>query len=105
MKTRLLTVVAVSCLLSGCSTVTKMPSDEGLAQSVDYEAQGELMYQMLVAEMAGRRGRVDLAMEGYLKASRSIDDPRLAERAARLAVYAKAWDSAREAGLRWAELS
>lgn len=104
MKTRLLTVVALSCLLNGCSTVTKRASSADQAQPVDYEAQGELMYQMLVAEMAGRRGRVDLAMDGYLKASRSIDDPRLAERAARLAVYAKAWDSAREAGLRWVEL-
>lgn len=104
MNTRLLTVVALSCLLNGCSTVTKRAASADDAQSVDYEAQGELMYQMLVAEMAGRRGRVDLAMDGYLKASRSIDDPRLAERAARLAVYAKAWDSAKEAGLRWVEL-
>lgn len=104
MNKRLLTAMAVSFLLTGCSTVTKKALSEELPEAVDYEAQGELMYQMLVAEMAGRRGRVDLAMDGYLKASRSIDDPRLAERAARLAVYAKAWDSAREAGLRWVAL-
>jgi len=105
MKKHLLTAAAIGCLLAGCTSVNKLAlADDTAAEPVDFEARGELMYQMLVAEMAGRRGRVDLAMDGYLKASRSIDDPRLAERAARLAVYAKAWDSAREAGERWAEL-
>ncbi|MGB0866285.1 MAG: tetratricopeptide repeat protein [Granulosicoccaceae bacterium] len=104
MKPNLLTLIALSLALQGCATVTKSAVSEDASNSQDYEAQGELMYQMLVAEMAGRRGRVDLAMDGYLKASRSIDDPRLAERAARLAVYAKAWDSALEAGQRWVDL-
>lgn len=102
MNKTLLAVAGLGLLLHGCSTVTK--SAVAAEGPTDYEAQGELMYQMLVAELAGRRGRVDLAMDGYLKASRAIDDPRLAERAARLAVYAKAWDSAFEAGTRWAEL-
>ncbi len=105
MKRLLLTAATLSCLLASCSSVTKMAlTDDEAAPEINYEARGELMYQMLLAELAGRRGRVDLAMDGYLKASRSIDDPRLAERAARLAVYAKAWDSALEGGLRWAEL-
>ncbi len=105
MKNHLLTAVAAGCLMVSCSSVTKMPLvDRAEDVSVDHEARGELMFQMLVAEMAGRRGRVDLAMEGYLNASRAIDDPRLAERAARLAVYAKDWESAREAGQRWTSL-
>lgn len=105
MNKHMLTAVALSALLAACSSLNKS-SDAApdAAALIDHEARGELMYQMLLAEMAGRRGRVDLAMEGYLRASRSIDDPRIAERAARLAVYAKAWDSAAEAGQRWVEL-
>lgn len=105
MNNQLLLSLVLAGLLAGCSSVPKMAlTDQDADQPIDYEARGELMYQMLIAEMAGRRGRVDLAMDGYLKASRAIDDPRLAERAARLAVYAKAWDTAREAGERWIAL-
>lgn len=66
---------------------------------------GESLYRLLVADFAGRRGDIDLALQGYLEAAREENDPRIAERAARLAVYAGRTDAALEAGRRWAELA
>lgn len=105
MNKHLLTVVAFGCFLASCATVTKKESTGSDAEHVvDHSARGELIYQVLVAELAGHRGRVDLAMDSYVKASRSSQDPRFAERAARLAVHERAWDEAHEAGRRWAVL-
>ena len=64
-----------------------------------------LMYEILVAELAGRRGRLDVSLEGYLAAAGRTDDPRVAERAARLAVFAADWPRAGEAVGRWRELA
>lgn len=66
---------------------------------------GDSLYRLLVADFAGRRGDVGLALQGYLEAAREESDPRIAERAARLAVYAGRMDVALEAGRRWAELA
>ena len=66
---------------------------------------GESLYRLLVADFAGRRGDVGLALQGYLETAREENDPRIAERAARLAVYAGRMDAALEAGRRWAELA
>lgn len=66
---------------------------------------GESLYRLLVADFAGRRGDVGLALQGYMEATREENDPRIAERAARLAVYAGRIDAALEAGRRWAELA
>ena len=66
---------------------------------------GESLYRLLVADLAGRRGDVGVALQGYLEAAREESDPRIAERATRLAVYAGRMDAALEAGRRWAELA
>jgi len=53
----------------------------------------DVMYMVMTAEMAGQRGRYDIALEGYLEAAKRVNDPRLAERAAMIALYLK--DTAR----------
>ena len=64
-----------------------------------------LMFEILVAELAGRRGRLDVALEGYLSAAGRTPDPRVAERAARLAAFSADWERAGEAVERWRELA
>lgn len=65
----------------------------------------QTMFEILVAELAGRRGRLDVALEGYLLATERSDDPRVADRAARLAVFARDWDRAARATARWLALA
>jgi tetratricopeptide (TPR) repeat protein len=61
----------------------------------------EVLYKLLVAEFAGQRERLDLAVNNYLDLARRIPDPQLAARAARVAVYAKQDDKALEAADLW----
>lgn len=65
---------------------------------------GDNLYRLLVAELAGGRGDLQTALTGYLEAARDSRDPRLAERAARLAEHLGEEDPAIEAAERWVEL-
>lgn len=84
---------------------TAAAEDEKRRESPSRGLHGDSLYRLLVADFAGRRGDVNLALQGYLEAARAESDPRIAERAARLAVYAGRMDAALEAGRRWAELA
>ncbi|WP_067561174.1 tetratricopeptide repeat protein [Halofilum ochraceum] len=84
---------------------TAAAEDEARSESRPRGLHGDSLYRLLVADFAGRRGDVNLALQGYLEAARAESDPRIAERAARLAVYAGRMDAALEAGRRWAELA
>ncbi|MDZ7747746.1 MAG: hypothetical protein U5K43_02055 [Halofilum sp. (in: g-proteobacteria)] len=57
----------------------------------------ENLYRLLVADLAGRRGDIGVALQGYLETARESGDPRVAERATRLALYAERTDAALEA--------
>ena len=50
----------------------------------------EVLYKLLVAEFAGRRGDTALAYDNYLEVARETGDPRVAERAVRIAMFARA---------------
>ena len=63
------------------------------------------MYEVLAAELAGRRGMLGVAADNYLSASRKTDDARVAERATKLAIFGRNWKHAQDAGKRWAELA
>lgn len=63
-----------------------------------------LLYRLMVAEIAGQRGRLDLAVENYVAAARLSRDPRVAERATRIAVYARNDSGALAAAKLWVEL-
>ena len=64
----------------------------------------QLMFELMIAELAGRRGQLDIALAGYLRASERTDDPRVSERAARLAIYGRQWAEAENAVRRWIRL-
>ncbi len=70
----------------------------------DIELTGELLYRIMLAEIAGQRGELNIALETYLDLARSTRDVKVAERATRIAVYARDVEAATEAAGIWAEL-
>ena len=63
----------------------------------------ELLYQFLLAEIAGQRGEIGLAKSAYLDLARKTKDPRVAQRAAEIAVFARDQAGALEATRLWNE--
>jgi len=75
-----------------------------LAPAAAPEMTGELLYYLLSAEIAGQRGRLDVAVPFYLKAAQLSRDPGVVERATRIAVYSRDEKSALTAAQMWVEL-
>ncbi|VAW75177.1 hypothetical protein MNBD_GAMMA15-1960 [hydrothermal vent metagenome] len=65
----------------------------------------ELLYEVLMGEIAGQRGVLDVSGDSYLEAARRSNDPRIAERALNIAIYGKRPDIALPAARRWVELA
>jgi len=89
---------APPAVLEARSGVSEVPAGSGAGLS------GEVMYRILVAELAGQRGRLEVALENYMELARTLDDPQLAERATRIAVFARDSEQALEAAERWVAL-
>ena len=64
----------------------------------------DLLFRLLLAELAGQRGQADVAVRHYLALARETRDPEVIERATRIAVYARDDAAARSAARLWAEL-
>jgi len=73
-------------------------------QLPDVQLSGDLVYKVLVGEMAASRGQRDTAAESMMDAARMARDPRLAERATRIALEAERFDLAKEAASLWVDL-
>jgi len=69
------------------------------------ELNTQLIEKLLVAEIAGQRGMLTTAVRYYVDAARLSQDPDVAERAARIAVYARETSKALEAARLWVALS
>ncbi|MCI0401608.1 MAG: tetratricopeptide repeat protein [Gammaproteobacteria bacterium] len=113
---RILILYLALLLLSGCAgelfkaqrvspDTATLPTTRGEARATPVrppqELTQEILYKLLVAEIAGQRGQLDLAVNSYLELARSIPDPQLAERATRIAVLARQDDKAQEAAGLW----
>lgn len=68
------------------------------------ELTSQLLYQFLVAEIAGQRGELGIATEAYLDLAKVTRDPRLAQRATEVALYAKQAAAARSAASLWLDM-
>ncbi len=82
-------------VLLGCSSMPLGVSD-AIAQTqpapqTQSDMDSQLMFELMIAELAGRRGQLDVALAGYLRAAQGTDDPRVSERATRLAMYGRQW--------------
>lgn len=84
-----------------------LPEEETEAATTVYPAQEltpQIVYQLLLAEIAGARGQVSMAGQSYLDLARRTRDPRIARRAAEIAVVSRQADLASEASRLWMEL-
>jgi len=70
----------------------------------DVELDGELLYQVLLGELAARRGEAVVGAEALIEAARLSRDPRLARQATRLALDADRYDLATSSARLWVEL-
>lgn len=83
---------------------------QGSGEDVDaaslpgHELTGQILYQTFLAEVAGARAQPALAAQSYLDLARRTGDPRLARRAAEMALRARQPDLVNEAARLWMEL-
>ncbi len=64
----------------------------------------DILFKVLLAEIAGQRGKIDIAVENYLDLAKSTRDPVVVERATRVAIYARDDKAALEAAKLWLEI-
>ncbi len=101
-------------LLCGCATTSQEDVEsEHTAVSIEEDKESlpnedvitaidaDVLYMLLVAELAGQRKQYDIALEGYLRAARRVNDVRLAERAAKIALFLKDQQKTSEAVAMW----
>ncbi len=96
------TVVAAP---SGTPEVTPQPSTERGDTIPNVDMSSALMYQLMAAEVAVQRGDLGSAFAVYMKLARETRDPRLARRAAELALQGRAMAQGLEAAQLWFELA
>jgi len=64
----------------------------------------ELLFDILLGEIAGQRGRLDVSAPYYLQAALNSNDPRVSERAVQIATFARRYDLALKAARHWLAL-
>lgn len=120
MRTRQrLLFIAALLGIAGCSEMPSSPQQNAPAtKNIDTRAQEEQvpklpavelsperLYQLLLAEFAGQSGELPLSADLYLKLARETEDPRLAQRATRIAAYARDEATALSAAQLWVTLT
>jgi len=75
------------------------------AQQKKEPLSARLLYQVLLGEIAGQRGVMDVSAASYLEAALHSTDPRVAERALKISVVGKQQDLALQAARRWVQLA
>lgn len=112
--------LASAIVLTGCSTITKQ---ETVAKPVvvkkkvvikkklpvrldlpDVNLDADLLFTLLSGELAGYRGELGIATQQYLRAAKETRDPRVIQRAVRVASYAKLYKAGLEAAKLWVEI-
>lgn len=74
-------------------------------QASKYNAQSDLLYEVLAGELAGQFENTEQALKHYIHAAELTDDPAVAARATRIAMFAKDWAAGLSAANRWSELA
>lgn len=102
--------IFLSLLLAACAQAPQRPAAEPEQQArpkevlPDIELTDELLYEFLLGEVAMQRGHAGLAAQAYLDLAQQTRDPRVARRAAQVALQARQMDQAVEAFQLWLEL-
>ncbi len=102
----LLTVMLVACASVAPAPVASVAADTAKpAESLpNINLKPEVLYDLLLGEIAGQRGQVGIATTTLRRAAQSTRDPRVAERATQVAIYAKRNTEALVAAQLWTEL-
>jgi tetratricopeptide (TPR) repeat protein len=101
-------IALLGLALGGCSTFAGKQAEEKTAGSAepaeavkparadlpDVPLTPELLYKLVTAEIAGGRGELDIAVQFYVDAALQTRDPRVVERATRIAMFARDFKSA-----------
>lgn len=74
------------------------------AQPATESLTARTLYTFLLAEIAGARGEVGVALQAYLDLAQRTRDPRLVRRAVEIALFARDLQAAAEAARIWAEI-
>ena len=112
-------IIFSSLLFTACAQAPKQPEahththahveqpvqeEEPAAVLPNVELSKDILYQYLLSEIASQRGLAGIAAEGSVDLARRTRDPRLAMRAAQLAIQAGQMDRAVEAIKVWREV-
>jgi tetratricopeptide (TPR) repeat protein len=79
----------------------ELPPADNLLDELETDVPPHLLYKLLVAEIAGQRGELNVAIENYADVARETRDPTVAARATQIALYAKEYDKALEVANLW----
>ncbi|TMG75354.1 MAG: tetratricopeptide repeat protein [Betaproteobacteria bacterium] len=79
------------------------PEPEDRSALPKQELDKDLLYEFLLAEIAGQRGNVGLSAQAYVDLAKRTRDPRIARRATEVALYARMNDAAIDAARVWHE--
>ena len=96
--------IAASLLISFATLASLHAAAETKTAPTITSANAEFVYKYLLGEVAMQRGEPTLASQLFLDLAKQTLDPRLAERAARAAVFANQPGIALQASTLWAEL-
>jgi len=109
-----LATLIASLLISSCASISgpdqsteqllQRPAERIYSLKPVASTDEDPVYQLLVGELAVNTGETKLAVDTYLNLALTLDDPKVAERAVRIAVFAKDLNAAQMAAERWLEL-
>ena len=79
-------------------------SGEYVPERPRIELSGDILFKVIVAEIAGHRGKITTATNYYLDLARTTLDPAIIERATRIAVYSRNNEASYEAAKLWVDI-
>jgi len=115
-RIHLISLSLVLILLSGCASLapvepltTSVQSSEPVSEPEQaglpaVELSGEILFRLLAADLAVQRQQFELAAGLYLIVAQETQDPRLAEQAARMALFSRRDREALDAARLWVAL-
>lgn len=103
LKTKTL-IAAASLSFISIANTNAHAATEALTPELQTQANGEFVFKYLAAEVAGQRGELGLSTKLFYDLAKSSRDVRLAERAAKVAMYSKNAQAALETAKLWLEL-
>lgn len=98
-------LIAAFLSLVGCATNLHSSSEAIKANYQFGELNGETVFDILSAEIAGNQDNYDYSLEKYLKQAKLTKDPGIAKRAVRIAQHLRNTKKLLEAATLWAEIS